>query len=142
MNRDGALRCDCGYDFSSGTMEEPFLADRVKGSTQGSRTRPTWVSAIVLLNVALLVALLLPWSRNWDLALRRAGLDAAVILAFQLWVLGSTLLATVSFVWRRVRETRLRYNGNPMTFDGVFLAAWWTVLVLLSLYALGMGAGG
>jgi hypothetical protein len=100
------------------------------------------VTAIVLINVALLAALLLPWSRNWDLAMKRRGLDASVILAFQMWVLGSTLLATVSFVWRRVKETKLRYNANPMTFDGMFLAAWWTVLILLCLYGLGLGAGG
>jgi len=111
-------------------------------STQRGRTRPTWVTAIVLINVALLVALLLPWSRNWDLTLRRKGLDASVIFAFRLWVLGSTLLATVSFVWRRVKETKLRYNANPMTFDGIFLATWWAVLILLCLYGLGMGAGG
>ena len=113
-----------------------------EGSTLGSRARPTWVTAIVLINVALLVALVLPWSRNWYLALKREGLDESVILAFQLWVVGSTLLATVSFVWRRVKETKLRYNANPMTFDGMFLAAWWTVLILMCLCALGMGAGG
>jgi hypothetical protein len=39
----------------------------IKDSTEGSRKRPTWVTAVVLLNVALLAALLLPWSRNWDL---------------------------------------------------------------------------
>ncbi len=113
-----------------------------KDSTEGSRKRPTWVTAIVLLNFALLASLLLPWSHNWYIALKREGLDSSVILAFQLWVLGSTLLATVFFVWRRAKETRFRYNANPMTFDGMFLAAWWTVIVLLCLYFLGIGAGG
>ncbi len=114
----------------------------IRDSAEGSRKRPTWVSAVVLLNFALLAALLLPWSRNWDLALRREGLDAAAVLAFQLWVIGSTLFATFSFVWRRAKETRFRYSANPMTIDGAFLAVWWTVLVLLILYGLGLGAGG
>jgi hypothetical protein len=114
----------------------------IKDSTEGNRKRLTWVTAVVLLNFALLAALLLPWSRNWDLALKREGLDATVALAFQLWLLGSTLIATVFFVWRRAKETRFHYNGNPMTIDGVFLAVWWTVLVLGILYGLGLGAGG
>src|SRR5882757_252008 len=71
-----------------------------KDSTEGSRKRPTWVTAIVLLNFALLASLLLPWSHNWNIALKREGLDSSVVLAFQLCVLGSTLLATVFFVWR------------------------------------------
>ena len=114
----------------------------VEDSRQVSRKRPTWVTAIVLINVALMAAMLTPWSRNWNVRLKREGLDASVTLALQLWILASTLSATVSFVWRRVKETRLSYNANPMTFDGMFLAAWWTVLILLCIYFLGMGAGG
>jgi hypothetical protein len=131
INPDSALRCDCGYDFPSGTIQKAFLADGAERSTH--RKRPTWVTAVALFNFALLGALLLP---------RLPRFNASVILALQLWALGSTLFATVFFVWRRTKETRLRYNGNPMTFDGMFLAAWWTVLVLLILTAFGMGLAG
>jgi hypothetical protein len=114
----------------------------IQDSTEGSRKRPSWVTTVVLLNFALVFVLLLPWSDNWYFALKRKGLDQTAILALRFWVLGSTLFATLSFVWRRTKETRLRYSANPMTFDGMFLAAWWTVLALICLYALGMGAGG
>ena len=112
----------------------------IEDPKQASRKRTTWVTAVVLINVAFLAVLFLPWNRSWYVALRRRGLAGSVILAFQLWVVGSTLFATACFVWRRAKETRFSYNANP--FDGMFLAAWWIALVLLCLYAGAMGAGG
>ena len=113
-----------------------------KDSTFWGRKRPTWVSGIILLNCAFLVVLSLPWFAAWDLALKRRGLDTFLEFVFPLWLFGSTLIATACFVWRRFKETRFVYNANPMTFDGIILAAWLSYLVALMLYAGALGAAG
>jgi hypothetical protein len=38
VNPDAALRCDCGYDFPTGRMEESYLSDKdklLKGTSVG-----------------------------------------------------------------------------------------------------------
>jgi hypothetical protein len=37
-NPDTALRCDCGYDFASGTMQEPYLSLKERQSVGESKT--------------------------------------------------------------------------------------------------------
>jgi hypothetical protein len=83
-------------------------------------------------------------SHKLDLALRRAGLANLVTLSLQIWVVGSTILATVFFVLSLVKrpETAAGRWPGPNTLDWVLFVAWWVVLIFLCMYAFMMGMGG
>jgi hypothetical protein len=83
-------------------------------------------------------------SRRLYLVLRRAGLANLITMSFQIWFVGSTILATALFARSLTKKSDvgLEKLARPTTFDWVLLLMWWTVLVFLCLYAFMMGLGG
>jgi hypothetical protein len=65
-------------------------------------------------------------------------------MSFQVWFVGSTILATALFARSLTKKSDvgLEKLARPTTFDWVLLLMWWTVLVFLCLYAFMMGLGG
>jgi uncharacterized membrane-anchored protein len=111
--------------------------------TTESGTSP--IKVIVLINFGLMILLVGPGSSHrLDLALRRAGVANLITIFLQTWVVGSTILMTLWFVWRLVSKAKgvEDKQRRPATSDWILLLAWWAVLVLLCLYAFMMGMGG
>ena len=83
-------------------------------------------------------------SHKLDLALRKAGVANLITLSLQVWVVGSTILATVLFARSLVKKSDAGSAklSSPMTLDWVLLLTWWALLVLLCLYAFMAGMGG
>ena len=83
-------------------------------------------------------------SRKLYIALKSAGVANLVTLTIQVWFIGSTILATVLFAWAFAKKSDIGVvkQLRPTTLDWIILLAWWTVLVVLCLYAFMMGLGG
>lgn len=83
-------------------------------------------------------------SRDVDLALRRAGIENFMGRLVQLWLVGSTVFASVLFAvlkWRR----RTASLGTPLPqlhVEGALLAMWWFVLMGILAYGFMLGMGG
>lgn len=74
-------------------------------------------------------------------AIRNSGLDPVLAVALPSWLVLSTLVATILFVYPLVRQSATCESGE-VRLSGWFLLVWWIALVLLILYGLGLGAGG
>jgi hypothetical protein len=115
------------------------------GSTLNPQRGVKPVRVIVIINFVLMLALIGPGSSHkLDLALRRAGLANLITLSLQVWVVGSTILATALFVRALVKgpDTFAGKPQRPAPLDLVLLLAWWIVMILLCLFAFMMGMGG
>jgi hypothetical protein len=81
-----------------------------------------------------------------DSSLRRAGLDSAVALALQVWIVSSTLLATGLFVWGLSNKRRSVSSPGAaprsFTLDGALLLTWWLTLAALCTYGFLLGMAG
>lgn len=111
-------------------------------SQQTPQKRINLGRAIILVNFILMLALAGPGSSHQvDLVLRRAGVANLITLALQVWFIGSTLVVTLFFAWR-LRRSDGGAGRRPAKLDWVLLAAWWCVVILLSMYAFMMGMGG
>jgi Ca2+/Na+ antiporter len=68
--------------------------------------------------------------------MKTSGLAGPITTAEQIWVVGTTLLATVLFFWRKFK------SDGVTRVDGFLLLAWWIVLTFACMYAFMMGMGG
>jgi len=79
-------------------------------------------------------------------ALKRAGLADVVGLATQVWVVGSTLLASGLFISDLLRKptatTEPHCRRRGLAVNGAFLAAWWVILAAICAYAFALGHAG
>jgi hypothetical protein len=99
----------------------------------------------LIINFLLMLALIGPGSSHTlDLALRKAGIENAITLAVQGWMIGSTLFATGFFVWRLVRKSHAIVDQptRPTKLDWGLLLGWWFFLIVLGMFAFNMGMGG
>ena len=99
----------------------------------------------IAINFVLLLVLISPVGRSRELytTMRNAGF-APLITMLDYWIVGTTLIATVLFFWRRMRKSHV-VVGEPRkkaTLDGVLLLVWWIVVILVCLYAFSLGMGG
>jgi len=78
--------------------------------------------------------------------LRRTGTGDLVLGALQVWVVASTLIATVLLLRRIVGRSRgvrpLHAASKGLVVDTVLLVAWWVVLVGMCAYAFMLGMAG
>ena len=80
-----------------------------------------------------------------DSGLRNIGLDNAVAWSLELWILGSTLLATGLFARATLRKssvTTLEAGRKRGTSDGKLLLSWWLTLLALCAYGFMLGRQG
>ena len=112
---------------------------------QGIRTKARLVRILLLINFAVLLALLGPGrSHELDVALRRMELENLIGRFIQVWLVGSTLLASALFVvivWTR-RKTEPAGTLPQIKFEAVLLLAWSVILLGLMAYGFMFGMGG
>lgn len=98
------------------------------------------VRVLLIANFAVMLVLIGPGrSHELDLALRRAGLEGLIGRSIQVWIVGSTVIATTLFLilaWKRKKILpRIR-------FEGMLLIAWWVALLGVLAYGFMLGLGG
>ncbi len=75
------------------------------------------------------------------LALGRINLEDVVGRSMQVWVVASTMMATVLFgamYWKHRKEA----SSMAFRFEGMLLLTWWVTLVGICVYAFSLGVGG
>jgi len=108
------------------------------------------IRAITLVNFVLLAFLIWPVSPATDKrlldALRRSGVIDLFFGVLQLWVVGSTLLATVLLIRRIVKRSRgvehLHATRTGLMVDAGLLLAWWLILLGFCMYGFMLGMAG
>jgi predicted DNA-binding ArsR family transcriptional regulator len=78
-------------------------------------------------------------------ALFRTMLTDTVVLSIQLWVVGSTLLATGLFVrgiFKKSTSTTVAGTRKQLVSDGQLLFSWWMTLLAICFYAFMLGRSG
>ncbi len=106
----------------------------------------TIVRAILYANFFLFGLFMIPTTHRWVdrgfLAMRSAHLEDAVGRSMQVWIVVSTMLATVLYglvVWKNRRAAS---PIRPTRFDGILLLAWWVALLGVCGYGFMLGMGG
>lgn len=129
-----------------GSRYPPALLFLLRGHGRDNHMSRTNLCRIILIvNFMFVLALVGPGSnRKLYLALKSAGVANLATLTIQVWFIGSTILATVLFAWAFAKKSDMGVvkHLRPTTLDWIILLAWWTVLVVLCLYAFMMGMGG
>ena len=84
-NPDTALRCDCGYDFSSGTMQQSYVPAHQRPFDERPMSVGQWLGTLVVASIPLVgLVVLFCWAfgagnlnrKNWS----RAALLLMLIL--------------------------------------------------------------
>jgi hypothetical protein len=102
--------------------------------------------AILYANFLLLLLFVMPVTHRWVdhgfSALRSVNLEDLVGRSMQVWIVGSTIIATTLFglaFWKN------RQSGQPtrsLQFDGILLFTWWVALLAACAYGFMLGMGG
>jgi hypothetical protein len=104
------------------------------------------IRAILYANFFLFALFVIPTMHHWVdrgfLAMRSIHFEDAVGRSMQVWIVASTILATVLFalfVWKN------RGAASPIRsirFDGILLLTWWIALLGMCAYGYMLGMGG
>jgi hypothetical protein len=104
------------------------------------------VRAILYPNFFLFALFVIPTTHHWVdlgfLAMRSIHLEDAVGRSMQVWIVASTILATVLFglvVWKNRRAAS---PIRSIRFDGILLLTWWIALLGVCAYGFMLGMGG
>ncbi len=73
-------------------------------------------------------------------ALRGLGLEDLVGWAIPIWILGSTILATLLYVWILWRQPKVLSSAR-LSLEGKLIIAWWITLSTLVIYGYSLGTG-
>jgi hypothetical protein len=122
-----------------------FMAAIDTANSYSTRLRgATLLRVLVGVNFAIFLVMISPIGTSRELykSLKDSGLANAIFRSMQVWVVASTLIATVLFgliIWN------LRRAGLPvrtLRLEAILLVAWWLTLLLLCGYAFMLGMGG
>ena len=109
------------------------------------RKGPKLVITLLIINFLLLILAMGPGSsRDLYIAMKRAGISDLLGHLFQVWVVGSTLVATITFPvilcknWNMPAEAAIR----GVALAGTLLLLWWLALFGIFVYGSALGAGG
>jgi hypothetical protein len=107
------------------------------------------VRLITILNLCIFVLFVIPPAHRWVdrgfLALRALHFEEALGLSLQIWLVGSTLLATAllaRMLWQRRRAVSAGIPPAPLRLEGILVAAWWLVALGACAYGFMLGMGG
>src|SRR5580700_8241576 len=107
------------------------------------------IRLILSINFLLFGLLIVPPAHRWAdrrlLPLRAAGLEELVAWSVQLWLVGSTVLATALFgrmVWGKKGEASAGAGTLPLRVEGILLLTWWIVVICACAYGFALGMGG
>lgn len=99
---------------------------------------------LLLINFALLLILLGPgMSHKIDLELRSAGVEDLPGRLWQIWTIGSTLVASALFMIIGYKKRTAPEAARPrMILEGTLLLAWWATVLGFLIYGFVLGLGG
>jgi len=108
---------------------------------------PNAVRVIVVVNFILLALCVVPGTRSvMELIFRTLERYPPLPWFFDVWMVGSTIIATGLLAWRFVRGRKAGpvslTQSEGMTLDSVLLLAWWLTLLGICMYAFMLGTGG
>jgi hypothetical protein len=105
-----------------------------------------FVRAILYANFFLFALFVMPITHHWIdhgfLALKSINLEEVVGRSMQVWIVASTIIATVLF---GVMLWKYRRSALPITavrFEGILLLTWWLTLLGFLAYGFMLGMGG
>ncbi len=126
----------------------PSEADRFMDSSPG----PGFVGSrramrlILLLNFVLFGLFVIPTAHRWIdrgfLAARAIHLEELAGRSLQVWILGSTALATTLFwrmVWKKRKAMSAGISSPELSLEGTLLLAWWLALLGACVYGFMLG---
>jgi len=103
----------------------------------------TIVRAILYADFFFFALFIIPVTHHWVdqalLALRSVNLEEVVGRSMQVWIVASTIIATVLFVLMLWKNRRAALPITAVRFEGILLLTWW--LTLLGLFAYGFMLG-
>jgi hypothetical protein len=119
-------------------------------ATEQTFSRPrNAIRLITLLNFLIFGLVVIPPAHRWVdrgfLALRAVHLEELVGRSLQIWLVGSTLLATALLgwiIWQKWRATRAGLPSASVNLEGILVAVWWFVVLGACAYAFALGTGG
>ncbi len=113
-----------------------------------SRSRAA-VRVITLFNLFLFMLFVIPPAHRWiDLgfrALRSAHLEEPVGLSLQVWLVGSTLLASgllLRMVWHTRRKLSAGIPSVSLRLEATLVIAWWAIVIGTCAYGFMLGMAG
>jgi hypothetical protein len=107
------------------------------------------IRSMMWVNFALFLLFVVPFTNHsinrglW--ALRSINLEEPVGRSLQIWVVGSTLVATVLLVrmfWQRRRTISGRGASISLKLETILVAAWWAIVLGSCAYGFMLGMGG
>jgi hypothetical protein len=105
-----------------------------------------FLRAILYANFFLFALFVIPATHHWVdrgfFMLRSVNLEDAVGRSMQVWIVGSTLIATVLFgmiLWKN-RQAAVPIGSSRR--EGILLLTWWVVLLGACAYGFMIGMGG
>ena len=103
----------------------------------------------MVVNFVITALLLVPPFHRWVdrgfQALRAINLEEQVGRGLQLWLIGSTIVATGLLGWLLWQKRRAQSAGKaPLSIriEGIMVAVWWVIVLVASAYAYMLGLAG
>jgi hypothetical protein len=107
------------------------------------------VRSITLFNLLIFVLFVIPPAHRWVdrgfLALQAIGFEEPVGYSLQIWLVGSTLLATGLLAWMTGKRRKTKATGLPrvsLRLEKILVAAWWLAALGACAYGFMLGGGG
>ena len=104
------------------------------------------VRTVLYANFFLFSLFVIPVTHRWVdhefFALRSVNLEELVGRSMQVWIVGSTIIATVLFGLAFWKNRQAAQPNRSLRFDGILLFTWWVVLLAACAYGFLLGMGG
>jgi hypothetical protein len=104
------------------------------------------IRAILYANFLLFALFVIPLTHHWVdrgfLALRSIDIEDFAGRVLQVWLVGSTIIASGLFgliVWQNRRAT---LTARPLKFEGILLLTWWIIVIGACVFGFVLGMGG
>ena len=109
-----------------------------------ARRGATLVRIPIIINFVILLLLISPvgTSHEFYKANRESDWLQAVLTSIQVWVVTSTIIATLLFAFMLWKTYRAGLLVRSVRFEGILLLAWWLTILAACAFAFMMGMGG
>jgi hypothetical protein len=103
---------------------------------------------IMGINFIFFVAMVVPFTHHWIdrgfLALKSRDMENIVGRSLQVWLIASTLVATILFgiaLWRRRRALVAGFAAEQLVLETILTTSWWLVVLGACAYGYMLGMG-
>ena len=131
-----AERCDCGYDFRSGTMADPFANEAGGKQSKSRRDRMAYTASVILFAAGLAIVAMIPITCAADPG-GGMGPSNAVIAVTKVHFVASTILAVGSIIsgCYVVRRRKVVLLWLIPSCAWILLVLWWCLCLAQMLWA-------